>query len=76
MFFQLILLRAMCLCVHSDSLVLRCMMFFQLILLRAMCLCVHSDSLVLRCMMFIFCVKEALLAKRAFVAHSACIEGA
>ena len=30
--------------------------------------CVLPDTLVLRCTMFIFCVKAALLAKRAFVA--------
>ena len=30
--------------------------------------CMLPDTLVLRCMMFIFCVKAAVLAKRAFVA--------
>ena len=33
--------------------------------------CALPDTLVLRYMMFIFCVKVALLAKRAFVACSA-----
>ena len=30
--------------------------------------CVLPDTLVLRCTMFIFCIKAALLAKRAFLA--------